>query len=51
MSCPKAANINVMSVRCGLGASLCTRAEIDRGFGNGNPVTLVLIDLIPDQWK
>lgn len=39
--------MNVMSVRCGLGVSLCTRAEMDLGLGNGNPVMLVLIDLIP----
>lgn len=47
MSCPKAANMNVMSVRCGLGVSLCTLAEMDLGLGNGNPVMLVLIDLTP----
>lgn len=49
MSCPKAANKNVMSVRCGLGVSLWTRAEMDLGLGSGNPVMLVLIDLIPEK--
>lgn len=48
ISCPKAANKNVISVRCGLAMSLCTRAETDLGLGNGNPVMLVLIDLIPE---
>jgi len=51
ISCPKAANKNVISVRCGLAMSLCTRAETDLGLGNGNPVMLVLIDLIPEYTK